>query len=181
MRFKAKREDDNRKPINMKQLLMEQRRKFLAQQEEDKKEKEKEMMRQAKLKRLRGNSVLIIDEASYEGSSVDDSNQGEQRQDYDEDDAYDIGIQIENNEKRTNRRSLGFGRRSEKMIVRTERSRTIVDIDKASSGYNASSNPARDSSFGINSSSDTQKRVQPITLTEDENPQSTIIKDVNET
>jgi hypothetical protein len=31
MRFKAKREDDNRKPINMKQLLMEQRRKFLAQ------------------------------------------------------------------------------------------------------------------------------------------------------
>lgn len=92
MRFKAKREDDNRKPINMKQLLMEQRRKFLAQQEEDKKEKEKEMMRQAKLKRLRGNSVLIIDEASYEGSSVDDSNQGEQRQDYDEDDAYDIGI-----------------------------------------------------------------------------------------
>jgi hypothetical protein len=50
------------------------------------------MMRQAKLKRLRGNSVLIIDEVSYEGSSVDDSNQGEQRQDYDEDDAYDIGI-----------------------------------------------------------------------------------------
>ncbi len=48
-------------------------------------------MRQAKLKRLRGNAVLVIDEASYEGSSVDDSNHCEQRQDYDEDDVYDIG------------------------------------------------------------------------------------------
>jgi len=37
--------------------------------------------------------VLVIDEASYEGSSIDESNQfdGEAREDYDED-AYEIGI-----------------------------------------------------------------------------------------
>lgn len=71
----------------MKQLLAEQRRKFLAQQEEDRKEKEKEELRQAKLKKLRGNSVLIIEEASYEGSSVDNSDffEGEELEDNEED------------------------------------------------------------------------------------------------
>ena len=170
MRFASRHAEENRKPINMKQLLMEQRRKFLAQQENEKKEKEKEMLRQAKLKKLRGNSVLVIDEASYEGSSVDESNQydGEAREDYDED-AYDIGIKIENDEKvRTNRRSLGFNKRSEKMILQIERSRTLVEIDKASSGYVASSNPAKDSSYGINSSDDKNIRILSQSVNESE-------------
>lgn len=160
MRFKAKRDEDNRKPINMKQLLAEQRRKFLAQQEEDRKEKEKELLRQAKLKKLRGNSVLIIDEASYEGSSVDQSERfdGEERED-NEEDTYDIGIKIEHEERvRTNRRSLGLRKKSDKMLVEVERSRTIVDLDKSSSGYAGSSNMAKDTSYGINSASSRAKR-----------------------
>lgn len=161
MRFKAKRDEENRKPINMKQLLAEQRRKFLAQQEEDRKEKEKEALRQAKLKKLRGNSVLIIDEASYEGSSVDNSDffEGEERED-NEEDAYDIGIKIEQDVKnRTNRRSLGLKKKSDKMLVEVERSRTIVDLDKTSSAYTGSSNLAKDTSYGINSSS---SRAKPV-------------------
>lgn len=54
------------------------------------------MARLEKFKKLRGASVLVIDEVSYEGSSIDASSNAffEDGND-DEDNAYDIGIQID--------------------------------------------------------------------------------------
>lgn len=55
----------------MKSLLAEQRRKFLEQRENERKEKEKEEERLAKIKRFRGPSILVIEEASFEGSDAE--------------------------------------------------------------------------------------------------------------
>jgi len=55
----------------MASLIMEQRKKFLQQQEEKKKQDEKEIKRKEKIKKLRGPTILVIDEVSEGGSDVD--------------------------------------------------------------------------------------------------------------
>ena len=63
--------------MNMRELIKEQRRKFLAQQEEENRLKEEKEAREKKIQKLRGASENVIEEASMEeGSSDNDSDEG---------------------------------------------------------------------------------------------------------
>ena len=66
--FKKKREEQDRKPINTKQLLAIQRKRALLEMEEQKEKADNEAARLRKLEEIRGDKANVIEEASYEDS-----------------------------------------------------------------------------------------------------------------
>ena len=72
--FKKKREEE-RKPVNMRDLIKEQRRKFLAQMEEENRLKEEQEAREKKIQKLRGATNNIIEEVSIEDDTSNESDE----------------------------------------------------------------------------------------------------------
>ena len=63
--FRKKREEEA-KPVNIRNLVKEQRRKFLAQCEEENRFKEEQHAREKKIQKLRGSANNVIEEVSIE-------------------------------------------------------------------------------------------------------------------
>ena len=129
----------------MKSVLAEQRRKFLQQKADEEKAVQKEKERQEKIKRFRGPSILIIAEASDEGSDDESANfNGEEDQEeLFADGEFELRVMDNgaspspNNQKRN---SLKAKKKKDAMLLQeaAERSRTCVELDKYTSSSNSS-------------------------------------------
>ena len=131
--LRSVKDEENRKPVNMAQLLMEQRKKFLQQQEEKKKENEKEVKRKEKIRKLRGPTILVIDEVSEGGSDVDlsDAPWEEDEDEYgDEDDELEMNIMVDAAAAKPARKSMGDKPWSA-MHISVERSKTVTATESS--------------------------------------------------